>query len=235
MGRWHWMVPAAVLVILVAGASLLLRVQEEAPPTYSRDQVVLQVTHTIGFGPPGLAGHEVPDVTLWGDGKVVFVDHDQRVREGRIDPEQVARLIASATFLYNGPNEYPPAEPIPDAGTTYFELSTDRGRKTVGATGLSGEASWRPRGRLWQLLTALRAALPADSDPFQPTVVKVVTAKVGGEATTPWPAELQGQLTGAQMSAALALSEMGRAKTFLVDGKPHLVLVVPVLPEPGEP
>jgi hypothetical protein len=209
------------------------------PPTYPHDQVVLQLAQGGGFRMPDRVSNEIPDFTLWGDGRVVFAAPDGTVREGQLAQAAVDRLVGSAVFLY-GLNDQYSAVTHTDAPTASFTVLTDRGRKTVSVYGLDpqrpqeGEPDPDVFRQMRDLWAKAYAALPADAPTMVPAAVRVMTfSGAPTEATAEWPAELQGRLTGDQAARAVALGGLGEAKLFLVDGKAMRVLVVPVLPGPG--
>lgn len=212
--------------------------REPHPVSYPQDQVVLQVAHGGGFRMPDRVSNEIPDVTIWGDGRVVFAAPDGTVREAALDPSVVCRLVAGATFLYDLEEQYEAAYHTDDAYAT-FTVMTEKGRKTVSVYALypakpapEGEPHPAIFARLRALWAAVYAALPADAPEMKPLDVYVMAFYSEEPAFVEWPTELQGRLTGAQASQAVALAGLGEAKTFLVDGKAQRVLVVPVIPRP---
>lgn len=206
-------------------------------PAYPRDQAVLQVAHGGGLVMPDRVSKQIPDVTLWGDGRVVFAAPDGTVREGRLEPEAVDRLVGRAAFLYDLLDDYA-AVAHTDAPMATFTVLTKQGRKTVSVYGLDprqprdGEPHPEIFGRLRELWAEVDAALPADAPEMAPDDVRVLTFYADGEATADWPVELQGRLTGEAARRAVDLAGLGEARTFRVDGKAQRVLVVPVLPGP---
>lgn len=71
--------------------------------------VVLQATNCCGFVPYEVALNYIPDATLWGDGRLVWVAYDpdgqRRVLEGRLAPDEqrafLDRIAAAGFFGWN--------------------------------------------------------------------------------------------------------------------------------------
>lgn len=233
------------LANLLAAILVLFGLNPSGPPSpatlhYPKDQVVLQLAHGGGFRMIDRASDEIPDMTIWGDGRVVFAAPDGTIREGRSDPAVVDRLVRDATFLYGLADHYSAATHTDDATAT-FTVLTDRGRKTVSVYALNpagepqeGEPYPAIFAQLRRLWAEVSATLPANAPEMKPTKVNVITLLSNETATAEWPAELQGRLSGAQASQAVALAGLGRAKTFMLKGEPHLVLVIPVIPNPTD-
>lgn len=232
---------ACLALLLLAGCSTPSSPPaspEPDPVAYPQEQVVLQVAHGGGFRMPDRVSNEIPDVTIWGDGRVVFAAADGTVREGMLERSVLDRLVASATFLYGLEEQYSAAQHTDDATAT-FTVMTDQGRKTVSVYALhpmapppEGEPHPAEFAKLRTLWAAVQAALPADAPEMKPTDVYVMTFYSDQPAIAEWPAELQERLRGAQATRAVELAGLGEAKTFLVDGKPQRVLVVPEIPWP---
>lgn len=232
---------ACLALLLLAGCSTPSSPPESPEPdpvSYPQDQVVLQVAHGGGFRMPDRASNEIPDVTIWGDGRVVFAAADGTVREGRLERTVLDRLVAGATFLYDLQDDYQAATHTDDAYAT-FTVMTEKGRKTVSVYALypmapprEGEPYPQVFAQLRTLWAAVHAALPLDAPEMRPTDVYVMTFYSEEPASDEWPVELQGRLSGAQASRAVELAGLQEAKTFLVEGKPQRVLVVPEIPRP---
>ncbi|HYF80426.1 MAG TPA: hypothetical protein VD973_25230, partial [Symbiobacteriaceae bacterium] len=206
----------------------------DANPVYPQDQVVLQLAHGGGFRMPDRVSNEIPDVTIWGNGRVVFAAPDGTVRDGRLSPDVVSRLVNHALLLYDLDDEYAAAQHTDDATAT-FTVLTERGRKTVSVYALHPMGTEVPGqfaslAALWQ---AAQAALPADAPALVPSAVDVRTYYAVEPVTGDWPAELTGRLTGEAAQRAVALAGMGEAKVFRVGDQVQRVLVIPVLPGPG--
>lgn len=121
MGKWILLV--VILFGLVAAAC--------APRVdYPTDGAVLQVFQGGGMSLPYRAADMVPKVTLWGDGRVVFVAPDGVIREGRLGRATVGRLVNAARMLFDL-KEYYSAFDGTDAGYTFFSIETTQGRKSV--------------------------------------------------------------------------------------------------------
>lgn len=205
----------------------------DANPTYPQNQVVLQLAHGGGFRMPDRVSNEIPDVTIWGNGRVIFAASDGTVRDGRLSPDAVGRLINHALLLYGYEDRYDAATHTDDATAT-FTVLTDRGRKTVSVyalhpMGTEVAAQFAPLVTLWK---AVQAALPADALELVPAAVDVRTYHGEEPVAGDWPAELTGRLTGDAALRAVKLAGLGEAKTFRVGDRAQRVLLVPVLPGP---
>lgn len=207
--------------------------------SYPVDTAVLQLAHGGGFVMIDRVSELIPDVTVWGDGRVVFAAPDGTVREGVIDPAVVAKLVQSASFLYNLKSDYAAVQHT-DAPTATFAIFTERGGKQVSVYGLDpvSQQEDEPEPGVFAQLRALwaqvNAALPADAAELKPTSVCIQTFHTNEPATAEWPAELTGCLTGDVARKAVSLAGLNGGKVFRVGGQAMSVLVVPQVPRPGE-
>ncbi|HWI63984.1 MAG TPA: hypothetical protein VNT75_19280 [Symbiobacteriaceae bacterium] len=226
-----------ITLLLIAGCTATARPATAPPanvPKYPRDQVVLQLDHGGGFWYPTQASELIPEVTLWGDGQVVFVAPDGSIKQGRLDKAALDRMVAQATLLYDL-NERYDAVTHTDAATASFTVMTEKGRKTVQVYGLDpaqGKREGEPHpeifSRLRDLWAKVIAALPANAPAMQPNVVQVLTRYSEDAPKGDWPAELKGHLSGAAARRAWDLAP----GTYRVDGRVQQVLAIPVLPRP---
>lgn len=206
---------------------------------YPRDQAILQLSYGGGLTAPSRTSEAMPDVTIWGNGRVVFAAPDGTVREGRLESEGVDRLMIAASFLYELQSDYA-AVAHTDAPMAIFTVHTDRGSKGVSVYGLDpirqqeNEPEPQVFARLRGLWAEVQKALPADAPEMKPTVVFVQTWYSEEEATTEWPPELKGRLTGTEAQRSISLGGLGEARTFRVGDRAQHVLVVPELPRPGD-
>lgn len=206
----------------------------DANPTYPQDQVVLQLDHGGGFRMPDRVSNEIPDVTVWGNGRVVFAAADGTVCDGRLAPDVVAKLVNQALLLYDLDDHYDAALHTDDATAT-FTVLTDRGRKTVSVyalypMGKDVPQQFAPLATLW---AAAQAALPTDAPELVPSAVDVRTFQGEEPVTGDWPAELTGRLSGDAALRAVNLAGLGEARTFRVGDRVQRVILIPVLPWPG--
>jgi hypothetical protein len=204
-------------------------------PKYPQEQVVLQLFHGGGFRMPDRVSNEIPDVTIWGNGRVIFAAPDGTVRDGKLAADAVSRLVGQALILYDMQDEYAAAQHTDDA-TAMFTVLTDRGRKTVSVYALHpmGEDVPQQFASLAALWKAAQAALPADAPQLKPSAVDVRTFYSEEPAVGDWPAELTGRLTGEAAQRAVGLAGLGEFKTFRVGDRAQRVMVLPVLPKPGQ-
>ena len=232
-----------------ADASLATVRLHPAKPSfdYPSDAPVLQINLTGGMIAYPHAAAWVPLVTVWGNGRVVFVSREERyeperalIRETQLSKSTVRRLLAEADILHELDDRYF-AFDMPDAGTTTFSIQSAGGRKTVSVYAFNPELdpASRDREQHTEVMDMLRAlyrtvvdALPRDALALLPREVSVI-ARPGGsaeEAEHEWPAELIAHLTGEAAQQATALLPPGPVSTFLLDRIPHQITVMPVLP-----
>lgn len=208
--------------------------------SYPADRVVLQLSYGGGLVLIDRVSDLVPDVTLWGDGRAVFVAPDGSIREGQLSPSAVGRLLQSATFLYDLQDHYAAVQHTDAPGAT-FAIFTEQGGKRVFVYGLDPvlQQEDEPEPAIFARLRALwaevQAALPAEAPEMAPASVCIQTLYSNRPATAEWPAELTGCLTGDQAREAVSLAGLGEGKSFTVGDRTALVLAVPQIPEPGEP
>lgn len=196
-----------------------------APDGFPLDRPVLQIATTGGFRIVTRAVEIIPETTLWGDGRVVFAAGDGFIREGRVPPDAVRRLVRQASVLYNLADRYNDGDAT-DLITTHFTMETVRGRKSVAIYGFNPErpapkgevtaithgddgprlsaSDPEPLRQLRELLAAARAALPADAPVMEPEEVVVLTFPADGNPrpTGEWPPALLDQYMHLQGSAA---------------------------------
>ena len=195
------------------------------------------------------AGARAPLVTVWENGRVVFVLREERyerdralIRETQLSAATVQRLLAEADMLHELDDRYYAFPAVSDLGTTTFSIQSAGGRKTVSVYGFSPEPvalAWRDREQHTGVMDMLRAlyravvdALLRDAPALLPREVSVIARPGGpaGEAEQEWPAELIGRLTGEAAQQAAALLPPGPSATFLLEHVPHRITVMPVLP-----
>jgi hypothetical protein len=94
------------LSLAVLACSTLLPPRPETAWDPDPAAVVLQVTNCCGFVPYEVALNYIPDATLWGDGRIVWVEAgpggQRRVLEGRLTPDEQRGFldrIAAAGFF----------------------------------------------------------------------------------------------------------------------------------------
>ncbi|MEX2599484.1 MAG: hypothetical protein WD533_07500, partial [Dehalococcoidia bacterium] len=189
----------------------------------------------------------VPLVTLWADGRVVFVlpeeqgDPDGLVRAVRLDADAVDQLMREAAFLHNLDDSYSAFMVLGYAVPATFGIQTSDGRKTVVAQFLSLKPGPWEAGQHAETMDRLRAlyhtvldALPEDAPPMRPNEVSVAMDpfdRLGPQrAENDWPVELTGHLEGKAAHEAAALLPPGPVRPFLTAEGVRNVAVVPVIP-----
>ena len=204
--------------------------------TYHPDWPVFQYQQAGGLIAPNRAVEMVPELTVWGDGRVVFVGPDGAIREGRIEPDAVLQILAEAMVLHDLEDHYV-AIGATGRPMTFFTVYTIRGRRTVSVYEMDPERA-SPDEEHHETLERLRAiyrtatqALPDGAAVMDPDEV-VVRASPAVDAMTvgEWPSELVGHLRGDDARLAARLGGVGPAEVFQLGGEPHRVTVMPVLP-----
>jgi hypothetical protein len=185
-------------------------IQGIAHPTGEKD-IVLRYDSAGGFVPAEFLAARVPYFTLYGDGRIVFVQTSapppaegdistgQPLRTARLSEEQIQALLkfalddgglAIARDTYNNPM-------IADAPTAVFTINADNDSKTVSAMGLGHEQQPGPDAAVLERLATLADRLydfdhggSLGSDPYVPTAYRGVLTEATGVAGVPvraWP------------------------------------------------
>ncbi len=200
---------AAVTPDASSAASPSPSVQGLAHPT-GADQIVLRYDSAGGFVPPEFLAARVPYFTLYGDGRIVFVQTSaapstgdisvgQPLRTARLSEEQIQSLLefalddgglAIARETYNTPM-------IADAPTAVFTINADNDSKTVSAMGLGHDPAPGPDAAVLERLATLADRLydfdqggSLASDPYVATAYRGVLTDASGVAGVPvraWP------------------------------------------------
>jgi hypothetical protein len=181
-----------------------------AHPTGATD-IVLRYDSAGGFVPPEFLAARVPFFTLYGDGRIVFVQSSappsqgdistgQPLRTAKLNEAQIQSLIkyalddgglAIARDSYMNPM-------IADAPTAVFTINADNDSKTVSAMGLGHDQQPGPDSAVLERLATLADRLQdfdqggsLASDPYVPTAYRGVlteqTGGVGAVAVRAWP------------------------------------------------
>jgi hypothetical protein len=205
------------------------------PVTYPADQVVLQIDVHGGLVRMDRSIDWVPEITLWGDGRLVFVTKDESIREGHLTQGQVGKLVGQAEAVLRPlESSYMNAQ-WTDAPDTSFSVSTGAGTKTVSVYAFEAQSDvvdHQAMDGLRSLWDAVDRVLPPDALPYQPVAVEVHFWYGDPEAaaTTEWPAALVGRVTGEQAKEALRLQPLGPGRLVRHEGRVELVVLAPVLP-----
>jgi hypothetical protein len=166
------------LSLIVAAAAVLLAGCSATCPEIVKvipaDHIALQIYTPLAMSLPARSADLAPEVTVWGNGRTVFVTPDGVIREAVLTGKVVDQLMQKAKLLDTLPGtlEFLGATDIP---TTYFTAETDQGRKTVAVTSLAPvyNPTPDPIAQLRALREQILAALPADAPRFQPASVTV--------------------------------------------------------------
>lgn len=213
---------------------------------------VIQITRGSG-GVFVISGDRpgITDVTLWEDGRAVFVA-DGKFLEAQLEASLVDRLVDAAVFLYELDDSIS-LYPIVSLPATWFTVESVLGnRKTVEVYGMTLEGEWPPESdffytsqlntveKLRDLWQVVKDSLPVNAPIMQPGEVTVKAypyyiQELRSEDFPEWPLELEGYLQGEAAKEAIQLAGIGAERSYTerlyrVDGEVHVVEVVPVLP-----
>ncbi len=218
---------------------------QDGPSSTPDDRPVLQINSGGGMVMLAHPAAQIPDITIWASGRVVFEAPDRVIREGRLSAETVAALLARAAVLYELEDRYSACSCAHVGGTT-FAVATERGRKSVYVYGFgpepwSGEERFEATDQLRALYRAAQEVLPREAPVMRPSeaVVRIrpldrrEVEQLADYDIQPgvWPPDLTGSLTGDAARRAAELRGLGPTPgVFRLNGEPVEVLVLPVLP-----
>ena len=155
----------AVLFVLTLLLPLSACTQRSPFFDYPSDAPVLQINLAGGMVAYPHATAWVPLVTVWGNGRVVFVSREERyeperalIRETQLSKSTVRRLLAKADILHELDDRYF-AFDMTDADTTTFSIQSADGRKTVSVYAFNPELApaLRDREQHTEVMDMLRA------------------------------------------------------------------------------
>lgn len=198
---------------------------------------------------PALLVDRMAEVTLIGNGRVIYLGLDGLIHEARLAPNTVSEIVGIASkavyplsqtdvIAQGGIGEKP--TPI-----VFFELNTSLGCRSVWVHRLTlellrGELDPREDEVIRELrgLYILILGRLSPGDPlFRPeeAVVRIYTLRPEVEASVEprgdWPADLVGRLEGDDVDRALGLLPLGHSGVYLLDNAAHGVTVETTLPE----
>jgi hypothetical protein len=172
----------------------------EAVPAHPRDaygagEIVLRIGSHGGFVAPETVATRLPEITVYGDGRVITDRSGLTVRTISADAVQRLVTLAIAAGVGGGADYGRPS--ISDSPSTYFIVETDAGRLESSVEGLaisdglseSQLAARAPLADLRNSLVDLAATLGDDAGPetpYQPTAVAAVS-RPWGEAAAQQP------------------------------------------------
>ena len=148
-----WRVLALLPLLAAAACGSGVAADDDALGAVSAapDALVLQVVRAGGFLPAGAAFRSVPSVSVYGDGRVVTQGAQievwpapalPSVQVGRLDADEVERLVAAGRDLVEAAEDYG-QPPVADAPTTAVVVQDGDERGVAAAVALeelSGEA-----------------------------------------------------------------------------------------------
>ena len=165
----------------------------EAVPAHPRDaygasEIVLRIGGHGGFVAPEMVATRLPEVTVYGDGRVITDRSGLTVRTISADAVQRLVTLAIAAGVGGGADYGRPS--IFDSPSTYFTVETDAGRLQSSVEGLtisdglsaSQLAARAPLADLRNRVVDLGATLGDDAGPetaYQPTAVAAVSRPWG--------------------------------------------------------
>lgn len=227
-----------LLLTAVLGAVLLLTgcrstsVQPHVP--VDTDQVVFQIDTAGGFVPRIEAEAHVPELTVFGNGRMLYVRQDQngirQVLETRLPEPKLRELLDLAVRSMAGLKESYEWEGVADASTTRFALLTAEGTKSVSVYAFDLDPDQRGRdqavmNRLRSLRAAVTAALPDKAPVYLPESVQLIAEMLPpGEYDTPtqdWPAGLPDLPVGTGAGETVRETHSGEAAQKLLKAVPY--------------
>jgi hypothetical protein len=237
----------ASLIVVVAAACARAQPPAAQPLTpdnasrfevaYPKDRPVLQI-YTYGQWSTERFFQRMPELTVWGNGDVVFVTEDGLARGDRLAEPVVERVLKEGMFLYDLDERYAAVFAGSGDASTVFSVETAKGRKTVRVYYMDPEKA-RPNENSHAILEQLRefrrkvrAVLSANAPLLTPDEVIVQTGMLDpGEApVAELPASLTGQLKGEKAREASRLVGVGPVRNVTRSGRTQPVAVLPMLP-----
>ena len=198
------------------------------------DQVVFQVDTAGGFVPRIEAEAHVPELTVFGNGRVLYVRQDQdgvrRVVETRLPETKLRELLDLAVRSMAGLKESYEWEGVADASTTRFALLTAEGTQNVSVYAFDLDPDQRARdqtvmNKLRAVRAAFTAALPDQAPVYRPESVQLIAEMVPpGEYDAPvldWPAGLPDLPVGTGAGETVKETHSGETAQKLVKEVPY--------------
>lgn len=198
------------------------------------DQVVFQIDTHGGFVPRIEAESHVPELTVFGDGRVLYVHQDQdgvrQVLETRLPEAKLRELLDLAVRSMAGLKASYEWEGVADASTTRFALLTAEGTKSVLVYAFALEPDQRARdlavmNKLRAVRAAFTAALPDKAPVYLPESVQLIAEMVPpGDYDTPvldWPAGLPDLPVGTGAGETVKEAHSGETAQQLVKEVPY--------------
>lgn len=229
---YKWLCLVVVLFVLIGCGNATKPPTPVQFPT-GADQVVFQIDTAGGFVPPIEWEAHVPELTVFGDGRVLFVRQDQagvrRVLETRLEAAKLSQLMRQADQAMTGLKESYEFGGVADASTTRFALQTAAGKRSTSVYAFGMDPAQRGRdqedlAKLTALRSAFTAVLPDQAPVHTPDSVEIIAETVPpGEYSVPqldWPAGLP------DLPDAAGPNEMVR-KTYTGNDARKLVQQVP--------
>lgn len=168
----------------------------------SATEVVFQIFARGGFMSPLHAQTQIPELTIFGDGRAVFVvreGDDQLLRETKLSEQRLGELLAAAErAMADLKRSYAGAQAT-DMTTTNFYLATAKGKREVSVYGFSPQPWEQEQDRpVMDLLRSVRKsfmdAAASGAKPYIPVELTVMTEAIDPQnydvQAKDWPAGL---------------------------------------------
>jgi hypothetical protein len=224
-------------------------------PTGSTDLVV-RFGYGGGLPPPIYMPDELPDLLLYGDGRLLVADQTSswavpRMLESRLDETQIQRVLHAIEGTCSLERDWRLDAPVYDVGGLFIEVTTDEGTHTTFSVGQDFAEiaqtipDWQDEQRA--ALTSLDQDLMAMAEaaglaPYEPEALGVFFEQMQatpaeGTPTAPWPLKADlatfGQSHPEVVSARCGIVEDGDATAVLAALAPDPAGLVPVLEDAG--
>ncbi len=168
--------------------------------------VILRSGYGGGLPPPIFMPDELPDVLLYGDGRILVSDQAStfaapRMLDGHLDEAQIQEMLHAVEGTCSLQRDWRLDAPVYDVGGFWVETNTDAGAHQTWVVGLGfdeiassiPEKQKEQRAALMELDRTLRASADeAGLAPYEPEELGVFFEPLGdtpaeGTPTAPWP------------------------------------------------
>jgi hypothetical protein len=184
---------------------------DAAAPAAPDDGLVIRVKHEGGFTSPDWLLARIPQISIYGDGRIITEGPQIMIYPGpalpnlqvqQIDPAKVDQLVGQALAAGVGSGTDLGTPGVADAPTTVIEVRTTKGVKTVSAVALNEAApddtsltdpQKQARAKLAAFVKQLTDVDATDSQPYRPETLAAVVAvpmgkpAAGQPAAVAWP------------------------------------------------
>jgi hypothetical protein len=245
-------VSACLAVFILAGLLGVGYIVWDPEPPRDPNAVVLRIRFVGGVQGPRFLLRPVPDITVYGDGRVlvtrtVYDSARSRrlVMDGRLERDAYVDLYRDALLAGLGTSRtYRGDEQIMDGGSTRIEFLTDGHRRSTSL----GQGAGGPRPWMINRLVHELHAIPAK--PYRPDRLAILARRPDktsygdiGQAIKPWPLRPLADkdpmsctiVTGAELRTAYRLLPVTGSETHTAEWRsgPHIYAVRfrPLLPD----